>query len=151
MVQYQNFNASYILWEMMAVNVTALTFSAFYHWFAGHLHLFTSICARIQTEEPEKKKYGYQTDKNVYRIDCLLFVSILKVYRFLSSSLSISILSAFSLRLGLPWAGRMATCGFFCVWITPHMRPVTCASDNTWYGDWKEKKRAACLVLFPRP
>lgn len=61
MVEYQNFNASYILWEMVAVNVTALTFSVFYRWFTGHLHLFISICAPIRTEEPEKKKkYSYQ-------------------------------------------------------------------------------------------
>lgn len=144
MVEYQNFNASYILWEMVAVNVTALTFSVFYCWFTGHLHLFISICAPIRTEEPEKKKkVQLPTDKNVYRIDCLLFVSILKVYSFLSSALSISILSAFSLRLGLLWAGRTATCGFFCQNNTTHEASNLCFWQ---YLVWRlKKKKQSCL------
>lgn len=76
----------------MAINATALTFSVFYrliHWSSPFVHLY--LCPYIDRRAREEK-LQVPTDKNIYRMECLLFVSILTVCSLPSSALSISIL-----------------------------------------------------------
>lgn len=82
----------HIFWEMMAINATPLTFPVFYHlihWSSPFVHLY--LCPYIDWRA-RKEKLQLPTDKNIYRIECLLFVSILTVYNLSSSALSTSIL-----------------------------------------------------------